>query len=82
MPGLAGVVPTLVVAGTVGVALPAAVVATVLGAVVVVLGAVVGDALVVLGAVVALGAVVVAGAALEVLTAGTRSCPCSCSRPP
>jgi len=71
MPGLAAVVPTLVVAGAVDVALPTAVVAAaVLGAV-----AVVGVPFVVLGA-------VVAGAALVVLAAGTGSCRCSCSRPP
>ena len=82
-------VPTLVVAGAVDAELPAVVVAAaVLGAVVVVLGAVELGA-VELGAVAAgIGAppgvpgAVVAGAALVVLAAGTRSCQCSCSRPP
>ena len=77
-------VPTLVVAGAVDVALPAAVVAaTMLGAVVVVLGAVeLGAVAAGIGAPPGVPGAVVAGAALVVLAAGTRSCQCSCSRPP
>ena len=86
MPGLAAVGPTLVVAGAVDAALPAAVAAAaaVLGAVVVVLEAeALGDVVAAVGTpMVVLGAVVVAGAGLAVLATGTRSRQCSCLRPP
>jgi hypothetical protein len=57
--------------------------AAVLGAVVVVLGAVeLGAVVAGIGAPPGVPGAVVAGAALVVLAAGTRSCQCSCSRPP
>ncbi len=85
MPALAEVVPTLVVAGTVDAAPPAAVgAAVVLGVAVVVLEVVaLGAAVAVVGAaVVVLGAVGVVEAALVVLATGPCSRQCSCSRPP